>query len=61
MPKDIYSSNHNQDYNAGYIAGVNDASDRPCTISAWVTVFAILAVGMLAGWALTNYINVLGG
>lgn len=41
-----------QDFNAGFIAGVRASDDRPCTISAWVTVMTILAVGIVIGWAI---------
>lgn len=46
----------NQDFNAGFIAGVRASDrasdDRPCTIAAWVTVMAILAIGIVIGWAI---------
>lgn len=60
MPKDAIHNSTDQDFNAGFIAGVK-ASEHPCTISAWITVIAILAVGILIGWALTSYLNALGG
>lgn len=60
MPKDIIHNSTNQDFNAGFIAGVK-ASNHPCTIAAWLTVIAILTVGVIVGWALANYATVLGG
>lgn len=60
MPKDIIHNSGDQDFNAGFIAGIK-ASDHPCTISAWLILILILILGGIIGWALASYANVLGG